>query len=301
MGEWCYIQNGRQPGPVPWSHLQPGQSPPLDTVAEIRRTRIVSVRLRHAPLLLSEMQDGPSGCRRTSRGHGRVPSVQVPDEGSSHQYDTTVAPLEAGRRRPGRVVLQPERSADRAGALAQLRHLAASGQLRPTDMVWKDGMPAWAAVDSIQNLCPARPAVSSPPPCPPSPVTGSPPQAIPKHKAKSNVSILGRLTGTLSKLVELANTVREGYGWAVAAVVGSSALLPVIGDFFRPIAPFNFLIFLTCSLVALSLLILFVKRPKTLNYPLGGMCAVCIVVALGFGFWWGLAMATGGGDKGLPR
>ena len=123
------------------------------------------------------------------------------------------------------------------------RHLAASGQLRLLISVWKDGMPAWAAVDSIQNLCPARPAVSSPPPCPPSPVTGSPPQAIPKHKAKSNVSILGRLTGTLSKLVELANTVREGYGWAVAAVVGSSALLPVIGDFFRPIAPFNFLIF----------------------------------------------------------
>ena len=182
---------------------------------------------------------------------------------------------------------------------AQLRHLAASSQLRPTDMVWKAGMPAWAAVDSIQNLCPARPAVPTPPPCPPSPVTGSPPLAIPKHKSKSNVSILGRLTGTLSKLLELANTVREGYGWTVAAVVGSSALLPVIGDFFRPIASFNFLIFLTCSLVALSLLILFVKRPKTLNYPLGGACLFSGVMALGFGGWWALALLTGGQDRGF--
>lgn len=49
---------------------------------------------------------------------------------------------------------------------SQLRQLAASGHLRPSDMVWKNGMPGWASADSIQNLFQPRPP-QSPPPAPP--------------------------------------------------------------------------------------------------------------------------------------
>src|SRR5437660_3986081 len=39
----------------------------------------------------------------------------------------------------------------------QLRQLAASGQLLPTDMVWREGMTGWAPASSIKGLfAPAR-------------------------------------------------------------------------------------------------------------------------------------------------
>ena len=42
---------------------------------------------------------------------------------------------------------------------AQIKQMATSGQLLPTDMVWKDGMPNWVAAQTIKGLFPAsRPA-----------------------------------------------------------------------------------------------------------------------------------------------
>jgi hypothetical protein len=35
---------------------------------------------------------------------------------------------------------------------AQLKQLASTGQLQPTDMVWKDGMPNWVPASSIKDL-----------------------------------------------------------------------------------------------------------------------------------------------------
>ena len=57
-------------------------------------------------------------------------------------------------------------------ALTQLRELAAAGQIRPSDKVWKNGMPAWGDASSIPNLFPPRPASTSPPPPPPDLMTG---------------------------------------------------------------------------------------------------------------------------------
>jgi len=44
----------------------------------------------------------------------------------------------------------------------QLRQLAATGGLKPTDMVWKQGMPQWAAASTIKGLF-SIPGVSKPP------------------------------------------------------------------------------------------------------------------------------------------
>ncbi len=45
----------------------------------------------------------------------------------------------------------------------QLKQLAASGQLKPTDKVWKKGMAAWEAASAVEGLIP-KPAEDEPPP-----------------------------------------------------------------------------------------------------------------------------------------
>jgi uncharacterized protein DUF4339 len=39
----------------------------------------------------------------------------------------------------------------------QLKQLAASGQLQPTDLIWKEGMPGWIAAAKVKGLFPAPP------------------------------------------------------------------------------------------------------------------------------------------------
>ena len=38
---------------------------------------------------------------------------------------------------------------------AQIKQMATSGQLQPTDMIWKDGMPNWVPASTIKGLFPA--------------------------------------------------------------------------------------------------------------------------------------------------
>lgn len=46
----------------------------------------------------------------------------------------------------------------------QLKQLAAAGQLQPTDMVWKEGLPQWVAANTLSGLfAAAAPAVGAPP------------------------------------------------------------------------------------------------------------------------------------------
>ena len=61
----------------------------------------------------------------------------------------------------------------------ELKQLASSGQLKPTDKVWKKGMVAWEAASAVEGLIP-KPAENEPPPIPsedePPPV---PPEDLP--------------------------------------------------------------------------------------------------------------------------
>jgi hypothetical protein len=47
---------------------------------------------------------------------------------------------------------------------AELRSLAASGRLLPSDLVWRDGMPSWQPAAAVPGLLPA--AAGGPPPLP---------------------------------------------------------------------------------------------------------------------------------------
>jgi hypothetical protein len=56
---------------------------------------------------------------------------------------------------------------------AQLKQLAAAGQLKPDDLVWKQGLPNWVPANTLKNLFPAAPA-----PAPPPPVRSAPTPAV---------------------------------------------------------------------------------------------------------------------------
>ena len=52
-------------------------------------------------------------------------------------------------------------------SVGHLKQLAATGQLQPGDMIWKQGMATWVAASTIQGLFPASGAAPPPPPPPP--------------------------------------------------------------------------------------------------------------------------------------
>jgi len=60
----------------------------------------------------------------------------------------------------------------------ELKGLAASGQLQPTDMVWKEGMAEWVAASKLKGVFPEEAKPATPPP-PPPPATARPPQPPP--------------------------------------------------------------------------------------------------------------------------
>jgi hypothetical protein len=49
---------------------------------------------------------------------------------------------------------------------AELREIAASGQIAPSDLLWKDGLPNWLRASSFKGLLPPPPAAAVPPPLP---------------------------------------------------------------------------------------------------------------------------------------
>jgi hypothetical protein len=55
--------------------------------------------------------------------------------------------------------------------MQQLMQMAQGGQLTPQSMVWKQGMAAWAAAGTVQELSQLFSQVPPPPPPPPPPVS----------------------------------------------------------------------------------------------------------------------------------
>jgi hypothetical protein len=49
----------------------------------------------------------------------------------------------------------------------QLKQLAATGELLPQDLLWKEGLPDWRPARAAKGLFPAPQAASVPPPLPP--------------------------------------------------------------------------------------------------------------------------------------
>lgn len=85
----------------------------------------------------------------------------------------------------------------------QLKALLAAGTLRPTDLVWHDGMASWTAaqgVPELQPLAPApppKPMVYEAPPAsfnPPAPNLYAPPQANPLYPPQGEAQVSGAVS-----------------------------------------------------------------------------------------------------------
>ena len=87
----------------------------------------------------------------------------------------------------------------------QLKQLAASGQLKPTDKVWKHGMAAWKAASAVEGLIPTT-ATAVPPPIPSAAIPPYLPQAAlmpsalltPKRIAICAVAVVVFVVGLLA-------------------------------------------------------------------------------------------------------
>jgi hypothetical protein len=106
-------------------------------------------------------------------------------------------------------------------SIEQLRQLAASGQLQPDDMVWKQGMTAWAPANTVEGLFSAALGPAAPPPGAAPAAPGYPPQpAAPQT---------GQYAGGPSVGVRLTLP-----NWSVGAwIILASAVLVLAALFFK--------------------------------------------------------------------
>ncbi|MCX5661168.1 MAG: DUF4339 domain-containing protein, partial [Planctomycetota bacterium] len=79
--------------------------------------------------------------------------------------------------------------------LEQLQSLASSGQLQPSDLVWKDGMNEWTPASGVSELSSSKVATASPPQLPTTPPQTTASQLKPKveqlRKAVSEAVLRG--------------------------------------------------------------------------------------------------------------
>jgi len=78
---------------------------------------------------------------------------------------------------------------------AELKELARSGQLAPTDMVWKAGMAEWKVASSVKGLLPASAPAS---PLPASPASPEPAASAPDE---DSFSFVDKVKGRLGKAI----------------------------------------------------------------------------------------------------
>ena len=71
-----------------------------------------------------------------------------------------------------------------------------------------------------------------------------------------------------------------------------------MGDFLRPLAPFNFIAFISITGLAVSLIVIRAKRGEVLGSSFGAVCVISVNFAGVFAAWWALAQFNGGREKG---
>lgn len=197
-------------------------------------------------------------------------------------------------------------------SFASLQELALTGRLAKSDMVLQNGTDKWVPAETVANLFPpARVAVdgsqagngTTTAPQPP-PLPSPPKESI--TTAKHVTEALGAMkagTETLKEVAEKLKGVAEDLKQAHQKFLWIAGFVPVIGgfvgDFLRPLAPFNGILFLLSLLASVALVVLFLKRPKYFGLVTGGACLMLILASIGFGGWWGLGLVFGKGTRGF--
>jgi hypothetical protein len=117
---------------------------------------------------------------------------------------------------------------------AQLKELATSGRLQPTDMVWKEGMAQWSSAGQIKGLFPEttqkQTAVVSPPPL----LTKAPSSSM-ESPARLAITFASQ-PRDISETVRLSTLI--GFGaWLFCAVFFSLLYAPLEGVPFERVFP----------------------------------------------------------------
>lgn len=115
----------------------------------------------------------------------------------------------------------------------RLRELAASGRLKPTDLVWCKGMPDWVAAGTVDGLCAPVAAAADVPPLPaaaavpPSPPSIEPPAASGTVTVRSPPAV--GAVGTCPQCGIGALQASQGRRWSTPVVViGYLILVPSV-------------------------------------------------------------------------
>jgi uncharacterized membrane protein YhaH (DUF805 family) len=99
----------------------------------------------------------------------------------------------------------------------QVRLLATRGQLRPTDHIWKDGMPDWVTASSVRGLFPQQPPTAprkaSPPPLSPFPLVTQGASPLIASQGASPASFSEAATRGFSKLFDFSGRASRSEFW----------------------------------------------------------------------------------------
>jgi len=160
----------------------------------------------------------------------------------------------------------------------QLKGLAASGDLQPTDLVWTDGRDEWKPASIVKELFPDEvERKQTPPDIPVAPVGESQQE---NDSFRSLIASGGKYATALGGLCGLA------------------------GDFLTPLGPINGYLALTAGLCCVTFFVLWRRlSPENrsnweLTIPHQAMVFSAYLL-LAFGFWFGTAALSDSTDKGL--
>jgi cyclophilin family peptidyl-prolyl cis-trans isomerase len=174
---------------------------------------------------------------------------------------------------------------------AELKQLAAAGQLKPDDKVKREGKADWLLASQVKGLFPNM-----------------------HDKVQQKADAVGKTAGTVSKVAKAAGKVSDAVSDVAEAgdkvqkavktvagiAAGGSALAGSIGDFLRPLGPINLVIFAAALLSGGVLFVLAKKRPAVkVKFRLQSGAVASLAVAVIFGLWTGLGAVAGKGDNGF--
>jgi hypothetical protein len=174
---------------------------------------------------------------------------------------------------------------------AELKRLAASGELQPTDKVRKEGMADWLPASQVKGLFPDLHEQ----------VRG---RAGAVGKTAETVSTVAKATGkvadAVSDVAKASEQVQKAVTTVAGIAAGGSTLVGSVGDFLRPLGPINLVVFAAALLSGGILFVLSKQKPKSrvkVRLKLGSVAS--LVVAAIFGLWTGLGAVAGKDDKGV--
>ncbi len=164
---------------------------------------------------------------------------------------------------------------------AELRALAARGQLLPTDLVWRQPMRDWAAASTVAGLFGLAPAPRMPSSVP-APAIGSLPRPAPAAAPKA-----GGADGFWSHVVE---------GGKIAPAIGG--VFGLVADFLEPLGPINGYLFSATTATAIALSVwwwrLVPDQRRCWNKPLPHRALIfCLYLIGAFGLWLSLQRLNG--------